>query len=218
MASGLTVDAARWGVVGSMPVRRTLALVMIGLIVACSRSTTGASAPDAAAGSPVTPPDVGVDGCVESEELKEFVTALEARRREARDAALITLGARREVRRGVFMESAARMLGDVFDLGGRRFAVLAEYPREPEPTVALALHGNEVRRLEERPRAHGVPVRACGLTPCPRERENAPRRPVLPVAVELGPGETLGQGLVVTYDYWWAQVSHAQREPCPSSE
>lgn len=199
-----------------MAVWRKLALVSMGFSVACARPAPEASAPDAATSSALAPPEVGVDGCVESEELKAFVNALEARRSEARDAALTALGARREVRRGIFV-GPARKRGEVFEQGGERFGVVAEYPREPEPTVALALHGNEVRRLEERPQAHGVPVRACGVTPCRQARQNAPRRPVLPVGVELGLGETLGEVLVVTYDYWWAQVSHVRREPCPST-
>lgn len=153
---------------------------------------------------------------MESEELKAFVSSLEERRNAARDAALATLGARREVRRGIFAEPASRPLGEVFEQGGQRFAVVAHYTAESEPTVALALQGNAVRRLEERPRAHGVPVRACGVTPCSGADGSAPRRAVLPVAVELGPAETLGEVWGVTYDYWWAQVSHARRDPCPS--
>lgn len=197
--------------------RRTLALVIIGFSLACARPTPEADPPEGAASSPVAPPEVGVDACVESEELKAFVNALEARRGAARDAALATLGARREMRRGTFVEApATHSMGEVFELGGKRFAVIAEYPHESQPTVALAVHGGEVRRLEERAQAHGVPVQACGVTPCPEPQQSTPRRRVLPVAVELGPGETLGQVLVVTYDYWWAQVSHREREPCPS--
>jgi hypothetical protein len=199
-------------------VRRTLALFIIGSSLACARNSPEANAPEGAASSPVAPPEVGVDACVESQELKAFVSSLEARRGEARDAALAALGARREVRRGTFLEApAARKLGEVFEQGGKRLVVIAEYPRESQPTVALAVHGHDVRRLEERPRAHAVPVQACGVTPCRQPQQSVPPRRVLPVAVELGAGETLGQVLVVTYDYWWAQVSQAQHAPCPSA-
>lgn len=162
-------------------------------------------------------PTAGVDGCVESEELKGFVAALEARRVAARDAALAALGARREVRRGRFADAASEpvRLGEVFEVEGQRFAVVAEYTRESEPAVALALQGTQVRRLEERSRAHGVQVLACGVTPCGAGRGGAKRRPVHAVVVELGAEEVLGEVLVVAYDYWWAQVSQIERERCP---
>lgn len=170
------------------------------------------------ASAPLPPPALGVAGCVESDELHAYVSALEESRRSARDAALRAMGARREVRRGVLLDAARpAQLDEVIEHGGGRFAVVAHHAIGFEPEIPLAKLGNELRRIDERPRGHGVPVLVCGLTPCPPAR-GGERAQVRAVGIELAPDEVVGPALVVSYDYWWAQVSYPKRARCDAPQ
>lgn len=153
-------------------------------------------------------------GCVESRELKDYVLALEAHRREAQGAALAALRASSEERPGVFGEpGVSGRLDHTFEAGGKRFAVAAQQSPLFEPRVNLARQGSVVRRLDERPRAHAVDVLACGVRRCPEPRASA-RVEARPLLVELSPGETWGGALELVYDYWWAAVRYDRREAC----
>jgi len=207
---------------------RELAAVAAALLVACAGASGSASAPtgaagsiaaddDAAASSPVPAPRPGILGCVESRELKDYVLALEARRRDARRAALVALGSSAEDRRGAFGVTGAVALGDSYEVEGKRFAVVAELAAHFEPRVNLAKQGPVLRRIDERPRAHPVDVLACGLERCasPRTGQRVEARPLV---VELAPGESWGGSLDLSYDYWWARVRYHRREACPALE
>ncbi len=180
-----------------------------------STSTLGTAVP------PVRPPGPGISGCVESRELKEYVQALENRRRAARGTALAALGVRGEERRGVFAPpGAANALGETHTSAGQRFGVVAYVAPPFEPKALLAKQGNSLHRIDERPRAHPVPVLACGTQACraPSQGRTQPVRsvPARPVLVPLEAGETLGNALLVSYDFWWAQVSYDRKAECPT--
>jgi hypothetical protein len=181
------------------------------------------AAPDArpvdSASAPIAPPRPSITGCVESRELKEYVRALDAQRRDARRAALAALGATDEERQGVFGKpSGPDRLDATFDAGGRRFAVAAQLAPGSEPRTTLARQGARLRRIDERPRAHPSSVRVCGVQRCSsgqggrRDTERPPA--VRPLLIELGPGEAWGEPLELRYDYWWASVSYDRAEPC----
>jgi hypothetical protein len=184
-----------------------------------------AAAPEwnAASGEPppVPGPIVTVTGCVESRELRAYVLALDARRGEDRAHALTAAGARAEQRRGSWAEPGlAAPLDQTVTRGERRFAVVAELAAGVEPVVSLARSGRELRRIDERARAHPVRVLSCSERRCPNTPAappSAPARPeVRPLLVELAPGESLGAPLSIAYDYWWADVEYASRERCPA--
>jgi hypothetical protein len=184
--------------------------------------------------SPVPPPRASITGCVESRELKAHVLALEAHRTKARRAALAALGASDEPRAGRFgaPDELARV-GSTFEANGKRWAVAAHLagPFEPRTTLAKQIvpEGALLRPIAERPRAHPVGVVSCGVQrcaskpaePCPpapgtpaapcRPRATSPARPLM---IELGPNETWGAPLELAYDYWWANVSYEEVEPC----
>src|SRR5262245_12417509 len=95
-------------------------------VSAGAASADAVSADDAIAGSPVPAPRLGILGCVESRELRDYVLALDARRVQARRAALAALGATADDRRGSFGSAGAVALGDSYEAEGKRFAVAAE--------------------------------------------------------------------------------------------
>jgi hypothetical protein len=173
----------------------------------------------AVARAPVAPPRPSITGCVESRELKAYVLALDAHRRDARRAALDALGATDEERRGAFGGAGAPdQLDATFDANGRRFAVAAQLAPGFEPEATLARQGGRLRRLDERPRAHPAPVRVCGVQRCNDEQRARPDRAAArPLVIELGPNETWGEPLELRYDYWWASVSYDRAEPCAPS-
>ena len=178
-------------------------------------STSDPSSSDAAS-SPVPPPCSGILGCVESRELKEYVLALDARRQEARRAALAALGSTSEIRRGAFAAAGGVALDQSYEADGKHFAVAAELAPHFEPSVALAKQGRVLRRIDERPRAHAVDVLACGLERCaPRSRGQ--RSEARPLVIELAPDESWGGPLELGYDYWWARVRYPRRESCPQA-
>jgi hypothetical protein len=193
-----------------------LGVACVGSALACASAASGG-----VAGAPVAAPHPTVTGCVESRELRAFVEALDAHRQSARRAVLAELGAEPEERRGAFGDAGmAPALDSTLEAGGRRFGVVARYAPHFEPTVSLAKTGNELHRIDERPRAHAVPVLVCGVRRCPRPSppRSAPRgraaEATRPVLIELGPSEGLGAALGVAYDYWWADVSYDRAEPC----
>jgi hypothetical protein len=184
-------------------------------VTASSRELSSAQELEAAS-APVPPPHPSVTGCVESRELLEYVLALDAHRRQARRAALAALGASDEERQGSFGEGAGpARLGASFEANGLRFAVAAELALQFDPVVTLARQGTRLRRIDERPRAHGVAVLVCGVQRCPRKVRSG-RSLVRPLVIELLPGETWGEPLELRYDYWWANVSYDRSEPCAS--
>lgn len=200
----------------------TLALGGAASGCAVSSAVSSTVAPERRAPStelpPVPPPAVTVTGCVESRELKTYVLALEAERAEARARALRALGATAEQRRGRWAEPGlAAPLDEVVSQGERRFAVVAELAAGFEPVASLARSGQELRRIDERPRAHPVHVLSCSERRCPRPPAAPPARgEPRPLLVELAPGESLGAPLALAYDYWWASVEHASSERCPA--
>jgi hypothetical protein len=146
------------------------------------------------------------------------VQALEGRRIAARRAALSAAGASVDERRGVFGDAGARV-GDTIVASGKRLAVVAELAPHFEPRASLAKRGSVLQRIDERPRAHPVPVLACGVQRCskpgPSKRVRVPVRPLL---IELAPTETWDEAaLGLVYDFWWAEVSYAEREACAAA-
>lgn len=182
-------------------------------------SSGGAAEPGSVPPFPV--PGPGISGCVESADLKAYVLSLEGHRKAARDAALAAQGVEREERRGLFADAGAPdRLESTFESGGKRFVVVAQVAPPFEPRVTLAKQGNELHRIDERPRAHPVPVVACGTNTCkPRSATHAPpsppRTPARAVVVELAPEESLGRALGLSYDFWWADVRYDRQRPCP---
>ena len=187
-------------------------------LLLCSALVSGCAGPGASAPGgaqlpePLRPPGPGAGGCVESAELKAFVLALEAERARARARALERLGAVERPRQSRFVAAAG--LGDVVEEGGQRFVVVGRLATSAPPLVPLVQREQLVQLLDERPRAHPVPVIACGMKTCP-----APAAPSLPplraLAVPLNAGERLGPPLQLSYDYWWAQVSYDRARSSP---
>ncbi len=182
-------------------------------------SSAGAAAPGSVPPFPV--PGPGISGCVESADLKAYVLALEGHRQAARGAALAAQGVERDERRGLFAAAGAPdTLESTFEAGGKRFGVVAQIAPPFQPSVSLAKQGNELHRIDERPRAHPVPIVACGTNTCkPRAADRAtpspPKAPARAVVVELAPEESLGRALGLSYDFWWADVRYDRQRPCP---
>jgi hypothetical protein len=173
------------------------------------------ASPKAPPGSPA-PPRPSITGCVESDELKPYVLALEARRSEARGAALTALGARVEARAAVFASGGTPLgLDQTFEANGKRWVVAAQVAAGFAPAAPLAAVGQVIYRLQEHPRALPSPVLACGVQRCsPEQHIPAVPLPVRPVLVELQPGERWAGPLVVSYDYARADVRYDRAEPC----
>jgi len=193
--------------------------------LSCRPGQPEAPAPASAAASllaPVPAPRPSITGCVESPELKRYVLALDARRREARESALERVGARRSPRAGTWGEaSRSLVLDSELASEGKRQVVVAQLAAErvaagSAPQVALVQVGGVLYRVAERPRAHATPLLVCGLQRCggaSAAGQAAP--PVRPVLVELQPGERWGGPLAIEYDYWWADVRYDRVEACP---
>jgi hypothetical protein len=186
------------------------------LVCACTpQATEPASTPGSVQlpAPPLPAPGRGAAGCVESRELKQFVLALESDRRSSRATALSALGVTERQSASEFAE--ARRVGETYQRDGKHFAVVAQLATASPPLLALAVQGRSVHLLDERARAHAVPLRACGVNSCPPSQ--IPVLPNLhPLAVELASGEELGAPLRLEYDYWWAQVSYDRRRACPA--
>jgi hypothetical protein len=184
------------------------------LLCACAaRAIEPASAPNSSRPPPpVRVPGPGAAGCVESSALKELVLALESDRRSSRAAALSALGV--SERQSSSELAPALGVGQRYERDGKRFAVVAQLATVSAPLLALGVQGHSVRVLDERPRAHAVPLLVCGVNSCPPSA--APVLPLVrPLGVELASGEELGAPLRLEYDYWWAQVSYDRRRACP---
>jgi hypothetical protein len=154
---------------------------------------------------------------VESPELKAFVLALDAERSKARAHALLQLGAVERPRPSRFVERGSAPVGALLERDGQRLAVVAQLATSTPPLVPLAQREQLLQPIDERPRAHRIPVLACGVSACPPAL-SPQLPPVRGVAVELAPGEQLGPPLQLSYDYWWAQVSYDRRRSCPAPE
>lgn len=195
---------------------RSSLLVSALVALACGgASTASGTRSSAEPPAPIEPPGPGASGCVESADLKAFVLALEAQRAEARARALAQLGVVERPRAGRFVEPPAAPGTGVHEPAGRRLVVVAHLATRTPPLVPLAQREQLLQLLDERPRSHPLPVRACGVNPCA-----PPVPPLLPpvraVAVALAPGEELGPPLQLSYDYWWAQVSYDRARRCPA--
>lgn len=193
-----------------------VAVALLGGLSGCGAPAAGAPQQPLSPPAPVASPLASVTGCVESPELRAYVLALDAHRAEARERALAALGARAEQRSGHLGEPGALApLDQVLLEGERRFAVVGRVAAGFPPVAALAGAGHVLHRIDERPRAHAVPVLSCGERRCasPAAEAHAPSE-VRPLLVELGPGERLGAPLELVYDYWWAAVDYASSERC----
>lgn len=184
------------------------------LLGACTIAASGPVASCPVASGPVRAPRPGILGCVESRELRQYVLALDAHRRQARAAALAALGATPEERRGVFRAPVGLALGAQEEADGKRYAVAAEIAPHFEPVAQLAKQGPVLRRIDERPRAHAVDVLVCGIERCSRAGAGQ-RVEARPLVIELAHGERWGGSLELSYDYWWARVRYPRRETCP---
>jgi hypothetical protein len=188
-------------------------------LVGCQPTPTPASPASAAAllppGAP-TAPRPSITGCVESAELKRYVLALDAQRSEARRSALAALGATAEVRAAELASGATTLgLDHTFEAGGKRWVVAAQVAPGFAPEARLASVGNLIHRIEERPRAFATPLLACGVRRClPSQHTRSAPLAVRSVLIELQPGERWAGPLVVSYDYWWADVSYDRVETC----
>src|SRR6187551_3582421 len=161
---------------------------------------------------PVPPPLPGGSGCVESRELKAFVLALEAERQRARTAALSAtlapLGAQAREHLSVFEESVQGLhVGQVYESNGQRYAAVAQLATLLPPPVPLVQQGNTLHPLDERPRAHAVPLLVCGGPTCPAT-SGVPLPPRRWIAVPFAQDWEVGPPLTLSYDFWWAQVSY----------
>lgn len=197
-------------------------IALASAVSGCGGPFTAAPERRAAPGAPrppVPPPIVTVTGCVESRELSRYVLALDAQRAEARARALAASGASDEQRRGRWGEPGLAPLDQIVSQGGRRFGVVAELSSGFEPVASLARSGQELRRIDERARAHPVPVLSCSERRCPKAPPAPPARSdVRPLLVELAADESLGAPLTLAYDYWWAAVEYASSERCPAGD
>ena len=168
---------------------------------------------------PVPPPLPGGSGCVESRELKAFVLALEADRQRARTAALAALtapGAQAVEHSSIFQDGLPELrVGQTYEHNGQRYGVVAQLATTVPPQVPLVQRGNIQHPLDERPRAHPVPLLVCGGPACP-----SPTAVSLPprrfIAVPLARDWELGPPLPLSYDFWWAQVSYDRARDCPA--
>jgi hypothetical protein len=201
--------------------RRLVWLVLSALVSGCARAASSASSPWQPA-PPLVVPGPGASGCVESRELKDFVLGLERARSKARAQALAQLGVVERPRQSRFAEQPAVPSDGTYERDGQRFAVVAQLATSTPPLVPLAQREQLLHRIDERPRAHPIALRVCGVNACP-----PPVSPTLPpvraLVVALAAGEQLGPPLPLSYDYWWAQVSYdrarscaARKEPAPS--
>jgi len=196
---------------------RACRVAIVSLLVAsCSGPATRGAASPQTPYAPVPVPGPGISGCVESRELKELVLALDSHRQASRQAALAALGAAPVERRGVFAEPGEKRLGDTYESGGKRYGVITHMAPHFEPVVAVAKVGSRLRRIDERPSAHPVPLIACGVNACPRSHGASVA--ARPVAIELTEGEELGDALTVSYEFWFAKVSYDKRRECPPGE
>jgi hypothetical protein len=187
---------------------------LLGLVFACQPSPP--AAPPAGSGAPVPPPRPSITGCVESPELKRYVLALDAHRREARQAALAALGATSEVRAGTFASTgSAAELESELESGGKRFVVAAQVATERAPEATLARVGAVSYRIDERPKGHATPVLVCGVRRCAAPANTPSPPPARAVLIELSPAERWGGTLALEYDFWWADVRYDRAEACP---
>lgn len=196
-----------------MLLRSLTALVLLAacapslLLAACTPSR-GPSVAEGTPPPPIEPPGVGSGLCVESRDLREYVLALDAERAAARERALAAHAARVSRRRAVFLElepGVAASPGAERRLGDARYLLVGHFTMRGEPTTEVALEGDRVRPLDERPRAHAVSLRVCGTGSCPGETGVAPSSAgePRPLWVELAPSERAGPPLLLEYDSFW---------------
>ena len=106
-------------------------------------------------------------------------------------------------------------VGQTYEHNGQRYGVVAQLATTVAPRVPLVQRGNTQHPLDERPRAHPVPLLVCGGPACP-----SPTAVSLPprrfVAVPFASSWQLGSALPLSYDFWWAQVSYDRARDCPA--
>jgi hypothetical protein len=195
--------------------RSSIGWAFVTLAAGCAATSATPLEPSAPPGPPppVAAPVPGVPGCIESEVLKAYVLALQAEHRKARAEALKALGAMEEERTARFAEPGEpSALDRIIERDAAQFAVVAQIAGPLPPTASVALLGRSLRRIEERPRAHAVPLLVCGTNACPSASpEQVPVRPLL---VQLRRGETFGPALTLSYDFWWPRVTYSQNQGC----
>jgi len=162
---------------------------------------------------PVPPPAANDDGCVPGS--GDYGAQLEAHQHQVRDAELASLGGAWESREGFFIDdSFLSRVGQEYEASGRRFAVVAHSDqRTPRPKVRLARRGEQLHIVEEHARSIPVALTACGVRPCPAGSGVMVRSRA--VSIELAPDESLGEPLILHYDFWWLQLGYAKSRVCP---
>jgi len=198
-----------------MLLRSLTALV---LLSACTPSR-GPSVAEGTPPPPIDPPGVGSGLCVESRDLREYVLALDAERAAARERALAAHAARVSQRRAVFLDpepGVAASPGAERQVGGARYLLVGHFTARGEPSAEVALEGDRVRPLDERPRAHPVSLRVCGTGSCPGETGDAPAAAgdPRPLWVELAAGERSGPPLLLEYDSFWVRPDYDRPVRC----
>jgi len=198
-----------------------LLLVFAGACTARLAEPTPVTPTPAEPPPPVPVPLPGGSGCVESRELKAFVLALEAERQRARSAALATtlapLGAQAVEHPTLFQDGLPELrVGQTYEHDGQRYGVVAQLATTIPPRVPLVQQGNTQHPLDERPRAHPVPLLVCGGPACPST--SAPSLPPRRfIAVPFAATWELGPPLPLSYDFWWAQVRYDRARDCPET-
>ena len=193
-----------------------LLLLLAGCAAQPSGPRTAVAAP-AEPPPPVPAPLPGGSGCIESRELKAFVLALEAERQRARSAALATLGAPMVEHPSIFQEGIPDLqIGQIYEHDSQRFAAVAQLATTEPPRIPLVQQGDLLHPLDERPRAHAVPLLVCGGPACPPSQPPSlpPRRWI---AVPFAPTWQLGPPLPLSYDFWWAMVRYDRARACPGA-
>lgn len=162
---------------------------------------------------PIPAPTAGEGGCLEG--IGDYKASLEAHQQSTRDAELAALGARRESREGFFVDdSFLGRLGTEYEAAGRRFAVVAHSDqRTARVKVELARRGKQLHLVEDHARSIPVTLTVCGVRPCPVGSGVMVRSRA--VSIELADDESLGEPLVLHYDFWWPQLGYTKSRVCP---
>jgi len=184
-----------------------------------TRDPRAKEAPKVPPPPPIALPAPGTNGCVAPERAAEFSTALEKHARETLAATIAKEGGTVIEREGFYFRNDLeeptnnRPAGEPYEVNGKRFVELGSGDTTSKPVVQLAkLAGNVLRVVHPRPRSHQLIVKVCGVNPCRYGR--GARVQVLPFAIELLPGESMGRPFAPVYDTWWVFRSYTTSRDC----